>query len=70
MRGGYVGLMNCVFAAQKAVCPFHPSCDCYITFLETACLSGLGHNRHKSPKSFYLPIILHLDARSTPTREC
>lgn len=20
MRGGYVGLMNCVFAAQKAVC--------------------------------------------------
>lgn len=21
MRGGYVGLMNCVFAAQKAVCP-------------------------------------------------
>jgi hypothetical protein len=34
MRGGYVGLMNCVFAAQKAVRPFYPSCDGYVTFLE------------------------------------
>jgi hypothetical protein len=31
MRGGYVGLMNCVFAAQKAVRPFHLSCDGYVS---------------------------------------
>ena len=70
MRGGYVGLMNCVFAAQKAVCPFHPSCDGHVAFFEVARPLGMEHNHHKSPKSFYLPIILHLDARSTPTREC
>jgi hypothetical protein len=31
MRGGYVGLMNCVFAAQKAVRPFHLSSSVHVT---------------------------------------
>ena len=38
MRGGYVGLMNCVFAAQKAV-RLYLSSSVYIRF------SGTGINR-------------------------
>ena len=38
MRGGYVGLMNCVFAAQKAV-RLHLFSSVYIL------LSGIGMNR-------------------------
>lgn len=39
MKGGYVGLMNCVFAAQKAVCPPLSQVTCRV---DSSCLaSGL-----------------------------
>jgi hypothetical protein len=74
MRGGYVGLMNCVFAAQKAVRPPY----CYVTVtslsLEVARPLGLEHNHDKYPSSLHSPTLLHLDshpsARYMPTREC
>lgn len=63
MRGGYVGLMNCVFAAQKAVRPPY----CYVTVtslsLEVARPLGLEHNHDISPKSSHSPTSLDLDSR-------
>lgn len=50
MRGGYVGLMNCVFAAQKAAsCPFFClSCRVYLTF-----------NPAESPDRYSLPSSIY-----------
>jgi hypothetical protein len=74
MRGGYVGLMNCVFAAQKAVRLFHLSCDCHYTFPEITRSFAVGYYHGPSPKSLDSPTLLDLDshysARHMPTREC
>jgi hypothetical protein len=49
MRGGYVGLMNCVFAAQKAVRPFHLSCGGHVTSPGVIRFLGLGHYHGPPP---------------------
>jgi hypothetical protein len=71
MRGGYVGLMNCVFAAQKAVRPlsvFHRFTSIPLEGMSLSCYLRLEYDYDILTR----PRLATNTCRSlaTPTRDC
>ncbi len=67
MRGGYVGLMNCVFAAQKAVSPASPGKRRFELIWK--CLAESPHRRADSATTEYRYFTTDLpSADGTPHR--